>query len=108
LALDPNAYARIRLDVAHVGSMTALFGNDPAGRVRDMHPHNRASSLARAPSDGLDDHVTTDKTHSHGEHGRRVQEVPLKEANSPPLAYGAFGARAHRMLRSALRTSSTA
>ena len=92
-----DAHGRIRLDVDYVASVASVLGHDPAGRALDMHSHHRASPLARASSDALDQDVARHETRSHGEHRRRVQEVALKEANGPPLAFGAVTGHAPMM-----------
>src|SRR4051794_24498812 len=79
LASYADSHGRIRLDVEHVASVAPELGDDPAGRVFEVHPHDGASLLPRAPSDALEQDIARYEAHAHREHCRRVQEVPLKE-----------------------------
>src|SRR5439155_19560692 len=41
---DADAHVRVRIDVPHISSLISLLGNDPTGRVLDMHADNGQTS----------------------------------------------------------------
>ena len=92
LAPEADADVRIRGDVVYVAGVAPVLGDDPAGRVLDVHPHDGAAPLSRLPSDALDQDVARHEPRSHRELCRRVHEIPLKEANVLPLALRAVTA----------------
>ena len=85
---DPHPHPRVRLDVAHVGGLATLLGDDPerVGRAVEALAHGRAARLPALAARRLEQRDSGCQPIRRQRLDRRVEQLHLQRGDEPPLA----------------------